>query len=127
MANNNAMLVYFETEKQSFANRDKVVELGFAGQDLYATESPVEGTDDYLNNLIRDAGYEEIFHLVQSTGIQSAVPAFHEAIVTAQKAASSARTYKYSGPGKPFEYIISAIDVYYGLWAQYLSKYVSVV
>ncbi len=120
MANNKATLVYFDTEAQSLANRDKVADLGLFVQDLYATESPVEGSNDYLNNITRDAAYEEIFHLVQGAGIQTALSAFHAEIVAAEQQARAAGIYRYDDPSPdvaPFEYIISCIDIYYGLWA----------
>ncbi|MCB1754626.1 MAG: hypothetical protein KDJ38_03835 [Gammaproteobacteria bacterium] len=87
-----ATLVYFETEEQALKHRDAVSKLGLGVQDLYAEESPVEGTQAYLNNEIRDAAYEEIFHMVHGYGIETALPAFHAEMVAAQLKAT-ARAY----------------------------------
>ena len=50
-------------------------------QDLYATESPVEGDYIYVHNspeegdfFTRDASYEEIMHLVHGKGIEDELP-----------------------------------------------------
>ena len=118
LADQEATLVYFDTEGQSFANRDRVAGLGMAVQDLYATESPVEGSSGYQNNGIRDAAYEEIFHLVHDAGIVTSLPAFHAEIIEAEQLATAAGLYRYDDPeGAPYEYVISCIDIYYGMWA----------
>jgi Ca2+-binding RTX toxin-like protein len=67
---------------------------------------------------VRDATYEEVFHLVQGDGIVDALPAFHAEIVEATEAAVAAEKYFYDdNPQRPLEYIITGVDVYYGLWA----------
>jgi hypothetical protein len=91
-------------------------------QDLYATESPVEGDYEYVHNgapegefFSRDASYEEIMHLVHGKGIEDELPDFHEAIVKAERRAIDADIYHYGDPA-PHEYIITGFDIYFGLW-----------
>ncbi len=120
MGDNGATLVYFDTEAQTFASIEALtplLSLGLGFQDLYATESPIEGTVDYLNNITRDAGYEEIFHLVHDYGVIPAIPAFDEEIKAADIAGTAAGIYNYNDTDSHYEYIISALDVYFGLWA----------
>lgn len=121
MANRNATLVFFDTQAQSMLQRGLVANLDLFVQDLYATETPVEGSSSYLDNSVRDAAYEEIFHLVQGSGIQYAMPDFHQEIVAAEKKARAAGIYRYGTDDdpetNPYEYIISCTDVYLGLWA----------
>ncbi len=124
MGNNEATLVYFNSE--SAANQAFNGPLGNANifaQDLYATESVVEGTGFYFNNNRRDATFEEVFHLVHGAGIEPVYPAFHNEITQATNAAIAANIYNPPPPSelppadRPFEYIISIIDVYHGYWA----------
>jgi len=91
-------------------------------QDLYATESPVEGDYEYIHNearpgtrFSRDASYEEIMHLVHGKGIDDMLPEFSEAIARAEKRAIDADIYHYGRPA-PHEYIINGFDLYFGLW-----------
>ncbi|MAF64454.1 MAG: hypothetical protein CMJ84_02180 [Planctomycetes bacterium] len=122
MGNVEAALVYFNN--QAAANQAMNGPLGNANifaQDLYATESVVEGSWPYILNNLRDATLEEVFHLVHGAGIFQTLPAYHQEIVAATNAAISAGLY-FPPPGlppwdRPFEYIISIIDVYYGFWA----------
>ncbi|MDP6538665.1 MAG: hypothetical protein QF903_07270 [Planctomycetota bacterium] len=117
-----AALVYFNNE--AAANQAMNGPLGNAdifAQDLYATESVVEASWPYLFNTVRDATLEEVFHLVHGAGIRWTFPAYHQEIVAATNAAIAAGFY-FPPPGlppwdRPFEYIISVIDVYYGFWA----------
>lgn len=130
MANNNAILLYFNTyddmERALNGELGDLEEFNIAIQDLYADESVIEGDYDYLNNSVRDASFEEIFHLVHGSGIDEAIPSYSEMIDTAMEHAYRAniwtpdldtyREWEAEGSlGK--EYIISVIDVYYGLWA----------
>ena len=124
MANLDATLVYFNSEsaaERAIEGRLGKVDLFF--QDLYASESVVEGSRDYVNNTLRDATLEEVFHLVHGAGIQPTLPAFHSRITAATNAAISAGIYdppptrELPRADRPFEYIISIIDVYYGMWA----------
>lgn len=127
MADRNAALFYFNTERDAErAFHGAIGDLDFAGQDLYATESPIEGSPEYMNNTVRDATYEEIFHLVHGHGIEVALPVYHAGLVMCADSAWKEkiwtpepevyREWQLEG-SLAHEYIISAIDVYYGLWA----------
>ncbi len=117
-----ATLIYTDTQARAFAMYDIIGESELALQDLYATESPVEGDYVYLHNeaepggfFTRDASYEEIMHLVHAKGIEGALPGYHAAIEKAEQRAVDAGIYKYGSPA-PHEYIISGFDIYFGLW-----------
>ncbi len=117
-----ATLIYTDTQARAFAMYDIIGESELALQDLYATESPVEGGYVYLHNeaeaggfFTRDASYEEILHLVHAKGIEEVLPEYHAAIVEAERRATDAGIYKY-GRLAPHEYIISGFDIYFGLW-----------
>jgi hypothetical protein len=117
-----ATLVYTDTQARSFALRPILRDSELRTQDLYATESPVEGSYTYIHNqaapgefFTRDASYEEIMHLVHAKGIEDALPAYHQAIVKAEKRAVDAGIYRYGRPA-PHEYIINGFDIYFGLW-----------
>jgi hypothetical protein len=122
MADVRATLMYTDTEIKSFAMRPILRDSELRLQDLYATESPVEGSYEYINNkgkpgerYTRDASYEEIMHLVHDKGLEDILPAYHQEIVEAEKAAVEADIYHY-GRLAPHEYIITGFDVYFGLW-----------
>ena len=94
MANLDATLVYFNSEsaaERAIDGRLGKVDLFF--QDLYASESVVEGSRAYVNNTVRDATLEEVFHLVHGAGIQPTLPAFHSRITAATNAAIAAGIY----------------------------------
>jgi hypothetical protein len=117
-----ATLIYTDTQARAFAMYDILEPSDLALQDLYATESPVEGDYIYLNNkapeggfFTRDASYEEIMHLVHSKAIEDELPEYHAAIERAEQRAVDAGIYKYGSPA-PHEYIISGFDIYFGLW-----------
>jgi hypothetical protein len=117
-----ATLIYTDTQARAFAMYSILEPSDLALQDLYATESPVEGDYEYVHNrapsgdfFTRDASYEEIMHLVHGKGIEQALPAYHKAIVKAEKRAVDAGIYKYGQPA-PHEYIISGFDIFFGLW-----------
>ncbi len=117
-----ATLICTDTQARAFAMYDILEESDLAIQDLYATESPVEGDYVYLHNeaepgafFTRDASYEEILHLVHAKGIEAVLPEYHGAIVKAEQRAVDAGIYKYGRPA-PHEYIISGFDIYFGLW-----------
>ena len=87
-------------------------------QSMWANEITVEGSDDYMNQVTRDATFEEVLHLVQRRGIMNALP-FQAKIVTAHEAYLAAGKYdpgddshKYS----PNEYFAAQLDIYLGLW-----------
>lgn len=122
MGNNEAALVYFNTEQAAQqAFNGPLGNANIFAQDLYSTESVVEGTNAYTNNTNRDATFEEVFHLVHGAGIQPVLPGYHQEMTAAKNQAKAAGHY-FPPPGLPpqdevFEYIISVIDVYYGYWA----------
>jgi len=122
MADVKATLMYTDTEIKSFAMRPFLRDSELRLQDLYATESPVEGCYEYIHNegkpgerFTRDASYEEIMHLVHAKGLEDILPDYHQEIVEAEKAAIEAGIYKYGRPA-PHEYIITGFDIYFGLW-----------
>jgi len=122
MADVRATLIYTDTEAKSFAMRPILKGSKLRIQDLYATESPVEGSYEYLHNaarpgdfFTRDASYEEIMHLVHAKALEDILPAYHQEIVRTEKAAVKAGIYKYGRPA-PHEYIITGFDIYFGLW-----------
>ncbi len=106
------------------------------GQPLYEKETPVEGSDWYMENDFehRDAAFEEIFHLVHDFGIGTdvpgALPEYQQALVAeAEEALTDGRwgipidsmvaewieELRQEG-SLAQEYIASVIDSYYGLW-----------
>ncbi len=122
MADVRATLIYTDTEIKSFAMRPILRDSKLRLQDLYATESPVEGSYEYVHNkgkpgerYTRDASYEEIMHLVHDKGLEDILPEYHQEIVEAEKAAVKADIYHY-GRLAPHEYIITGFDIYFGLW-----------
>ena len=122
MADVKATLIYTDTEIKSFAMRPILRNSELRLQDLYATESPVEGSFEYIKNegkpgerFTRDASYEEIMHLVHAKGLEDILPEYHQEIVEAEQAAIEAGIYKYGRPA-PHEYIITGFDIYFGLW-----------
>jgi hypothetical protein len=127
MADTGAVLLYFNTfADMEIAMAGALGELNISGQDLYSDESVVEGDYDYLNNTIRDATFEEIFHLVHTYGIEIVLPEYNNMINDAMEYAyengiwtPDQETYdEWAAEGSlGKEYIISVIDVYYGLWA----------
>jgi len=122
MADVRATLMYTDTEIKSFAMRPILRDSKLRLQDLYATESPVEGCYEYIHNkgkpgerFTRDASYEEIMHLVHGKGLMDVLPEYHKEIAEADKAATAAGIYNYGRPS-PHEYIITGFDLYFGLW-----------
>jgi len=127
LANTEATLLMFDTESSAeLLISGSLGELDLWFQDLYATESPVEGSPEWLENAHRDASFEEIFHLVHGAGIDVVFPEFSAEIEAAAQQALNAGVWSpeeadledwrdEDSIGK--EYIISVIDVYYGLWA----------
>jgi len=117
-----ATLTYTDTQAMSFAMRSILRPTELRTQDLYATESPVEGSYTYLHNsppegdfFTRDASYEEIMHLVHAKGIDDVLPEYAEAIIKGEIRATEAGIYRY-GRLAPHEYIIAGFDIYFGLW-----------
>jgi hypothetical protein len=108
-------------------------------QPLFQDETPVDGSVWYLTNdwEHRDAGFEEIFHLVHDAGIGTfmpgALPAYQRALDREARAAIADGRWGISvDPGVEDwieelekedslaqEYIASVIDTYYGLWGAF--------
>ena len=131
MAENKAMLMMPTGAHQEGQEPD------IPAQGLFESETPIDGSRWYVTNdwAHRDAGFEEIFHLVHDTGIGTylpgALPAYqNELDIEARK---SIRDGRWGIPIDPSvaewleeleeegslaqEYIASVIDTYYGLWA----------
>jgi len=133
MANNRAMLMMPEGAHRE--GREPEIR----AQPLYEAETPIEGSRWYMRNdwEHRDAGFEEIFHLVHDAGIgtfmKGALPEYQ-----AELKAEAIRSLKDGRWGIPIdphvrewireltmedslaqEYIASCIDSYYGLWAAF--------
>lgn len=133
MAENGAVLVM----PDGADGESSTPESALLGQPLYQLEFPVEGSTAYITNDYdqRDAGFEEIFHMVHDTGIGSqfttgALKTTYQADIT--KAMNNALANSLWGIGDEDtqnwldelreegsleqEYIVSAMDSYYGLW-----------
>lgn len=88
-------------------------------QSMWANEITVEGSDDYMSHVTRDASFEEIWHLVHEAGVMAARPEFQAEIEAAKDAAVKA------GWGRPnndpstwhSEYFAQQYDNYLDLWA----------
>lgn len=146
MANRGAILVYTNNPDNLDAPFNALGSLAHRGQDLGATESPIPGSAQWMNNTNRDASYEEIFHLVHFQGItrvNTTLTAWHNGMVkpasdAAWGGSTAASIFHPSQslynewhnegnsdlgqaegvPGGSVyqEYIISVIDSYYGQW-----------
>jgi hypothetical protein len=133
MADNRAMLMMPEGAHRE--GREPRIE----AQPLYEDETPVDGSRWYLRNDWdhRDAGFEEIFHLVHDAGIGTYQPGalarYQQELDTEARAAIA--DGRWGIPIDPHvgdwieeleaedslaqEYIASVIDTYYGLWAAF--------
>ena len=78
-------------------------------QSMWTKETVVEGTDDYMDHITRDASYEEVLHLVQRRGIMNGLPKYQVEIEAAHVAAAI--------DSNSIEYFAQEFDVYYDLWA----------
>lgn len=107
-----------------------------AGQPLYALEFPTEGSVAYINNDFdqRDAGFEEIFHLVHDYGIGTKYTpgvlqqTYQAEISTAMQNGLDSKLWGDDPRAKDWiaelaaegsleqEYIASVLDSYYGYW-----------
>ncbi len=107
------------------------------GQPLYELEFPVEGSTPYITNdyMQRDAGFEEIFHLVHDYGIGTRdtkgvlSDSFQTEFAAATQAALEDGIWGYGDNARDWieelrvegslqqEYAASIIDSYYGYWA----------
>ncbi|MCH4896463.1 hypothetical protein E0494_07105 [Marinilabiliaceae bacterium JC040] len=120
MADRNAALFFFNSQK---SYEDSISDLRFVPfnyQDLYGTESILEGSPIYIDNNTRDASYEEILHLVQDYGISPTLPLFQEELDNATEEA--VRNNVYNPPSElpkadhDQEYFASIWDSYLGAW-----------
>ena len=131
MADNAAVLVLVNGEHRE-GNEPRV-----PAQPLYDSETPVVGHDWFMDNDYehRDAGPEEIFHLVHDTGIGTYLPGArpdYQVALDAEARAAMADG-RWGIPVDPGvedwleeldregslaqEYIVSVLDSTYGLWA----------
>ena len=88
-------------------------------QSMWANEITVEGDDDYMNQITRDATFEEVLHLVQRRGIMNALPEYqakieaaHEAYLAKGKYDPGDDSHRYSAN----EYYAAQYDIYLDLW-----------
>ena len=120
MSDNKATMTLFNTSGSAQEAREGPFGGGtdLFTQSLWANETTVEGSDDYMNHITRDASYEEVLHLVHGSGIIPALPRYNAELLAAKDAAV-ARGW---GPpnddpqGWHFEYIAQQLDVYLDLW-----------
>lgn len=136
MANKGAVLVM----PDGADGESKTWGYGLSGQPLYELEFPTEGSNAYVENDYRqrDAGFEEIFHMVHDYGIGTKYSLGilkNSFQVEITKAMESALNHKCWGNGDDQtenwirklkvegsleqEYIAAVIDSYYGLWGAY--------
>ena len=133
MADNRAMLMMPEGAHRE--GREPRID----AQPLYEDETPVDGSRWYLRNNWehRDAGFEEIFHLVHDAGIGTyqpgALPYYQQELDTEARAAIADGRWGIAidphvgdwieeleaEDSLAQEYIASVIDSYYGLWAAF--------
>jgi Ca2+-binding EF-hand superfamily protein len=133
MADNRAMLMMPE------GHHVEGQEPHLNAQPLFEDEAPVDGSRWYLQSNWdhRDAGFEEIFHLVHDAGIGTyqpgALPAYQRELDL--EARASIKDGRWGISIDPYvqdwleeleeedslaqEYIASVIDTYYGLWANF--------
>lgn len=122
MADHGACLVMFARERDAFRAYERLERVeGLFFQDLYASETHVEGDSDWLANRGRDACLEEVFHLVQGAGIRYALPEYQRELERAAENAVRLDLWRTNPEwwlegSSSYEYIISVIDVLYGLW-----------
>ncbi|KZZ45927.1 hypothetical protein A3759_08240 [Thalassolituus sp. HI0120] len=137
LGDNQASLFMFATQQDSEAAFDGSLgqsPLAHHGQDLYASEVFVEGTQNYLKRSQaegRDATYEEILHLVQGHGLAPAEKALQDRIVSLANQALADKSWNPSQEdvnqwtaetgqngynSLNFEYLAAAVEGFYGLW-----------
>lgn len=116
MADRNAALAFFDTQESYEENISKLGLLPFNFQDLYATESHLEGEQ----NTDRDASYEEILHLTQDYGITPTMPLYQKEIQAASDESVAKNIYKPPEelPKVDYdqEYLATIWDAYLDLW-----------
>ena len=112
------------------------------GQPLYELEFPIEGSVAYITNDYeqRDAGFEEIFHLVHDYGIGTRYSkgalshSFQVEFAAATQAALDAEIWGYGSKAHDWikelrdegslqqEYAAAIIDSYYGYWGAWTEE-----
>lgn len=132
MADNGAVLVLPDGRDGDSPTPDRALQ----GQPLYALEFPTEGSVPYVTNDYdqRDAGFEEIFHLVHDYGIGTRFTdgvlreTYQAEIQTATEAAMAEGRWASGEDAREWieelraegsleqEYIVSVMDSYYGYW-----------
>jgi hypothetical protein len=121
MANRNATMILFEnSEALENALSGPLRRFDLSMQDLRANECPWEGSADYMNQITRDASYEEIWHLVHDNGIKQILPEMIAEMKLANDSAALAgwNAYPEDEPQEhPNEYVSVLIDNYFDLWA----------
>ena len=123
MAKNKATLYLFDDEHRGEKAIEKTKNVNLNYQVIYAEEIMVDGSQDYINNVFRDATFEEVLHLVQDYGIAEILPEYQRQIRTAAEA-SIAKGYwisvmipEWEREGSiETEYLATILDVYYGFW-----------
>ena len=118
MADRNAALVFFNTSDSYEEGMSKLGSIPFNTQDLYATESYLEGQIQGS----RDATYEEILHMVQDYGITPTLPLYQKEIQEACDESVANDIYKPPGelPKLDYdqEYLATVWDAYIDLWKE---------
>lgn len=118
MADRNAALFMFNTQAEYESKRGQLGFVPFAWQDLYASETFVEGSSEYLVTNPRNAAFEEILHLTQDRGISLMMPLYQKEIDDATEAAVGGNVYKPDSdlPKADYdqEYFATIWDVYRG-------------
>lgn len=137
LGDNQASLFMFanpEDSEAAFEGSLGQTTLAQHGQDLYASEVFVEGSNGYLNRSTidaRDATYEEVLHLVQGHGLAPAEKALQERIVTIANQALADKSWNPSQEdvnewqaetdqngytSLNYEYLAAAVEGFYGIW-----------
>lgn len=121
MADRRASMVLFNTEpdKREAMRGPFGRQTDLSTQDLRADECPAEGTEDYMNQVTRDASFEEIWHLVHDNGVKIVLPGMIAEMRAANDGAVKAgwRPYPEGEPAEhPNEYFGVLIDNFFDLW-----------
>ena len=116
-------ILFLLNDEEEYENPDlwALMDAGVDGQDLLAMEVFPEGSPQYMSSSERDASYEEILHFVHGFGIQLAIPAMQNAIISAMNNAISNNIYNPLNdlPEEDYdeEYLAMGLECYFGLWA----------
>ena len=118
MSDRKATMILFNSSVASNEAREGAfgdMDTDLSMQSMWANELTVEGSDDYMNHLTRDATYEEVLHLVQDYGIIPAMEDFEAKLKAANKAATATGACVPSN-NNSLEYFAQQLDVYLDLW-----------